>query len=62
MARSSPMQNEPKQPPASQPDRRVVPDPDASKGHGMPPGATDDEPTGLPDSDRHHTETGPAKP
>jgi hypothetical protein len=28
--------------------------------HGVPDGATEDEPKGLPTSDRHHTETAPA--
>jgi hypothetical protein len=30
-----------------------------SAGHGVPDPATQDEPTGLPTSDRHHSETAP---
>ena len=30
--------------------------------HGIPPDIHDAEPTGLPNSDRHHTEVAPTKP
>lgn len=54
------MENEPKQPPETKPDG-IEPDPDARKGHGVPPGATEEEPTGMPNSDRHQTEVTPAR-
>ena len=39
-----------------------VQDPHPGMPHGIPEGATDTEATGLPTSDRQHTETTPAKP
>ncbi len=50
------MANQPKQPEAP-------PTPDGTSPntgeHGIPDGAKDEEATGLPTSDRHHTETTP---
>jgi hypothetical protein len=38
-----------------------VTDPSPGMPHGIPEGATDTQPKGYPDSDRHETETEPAK-
>jgi hypothetical protein len=35
--------------------------PDAIKEHGVPEQTLEEEPMGLPTSDRHHTEITPAK-
>jgi hypothetical protein len=36
-------------------------DSSASQAHGIPDAACEAEPLGLPTSDRHHTETSPAR-
>ena len=55
------MENKPKvpdeHPPAPAPDTGKV----GHTEHGVPPEAAEAEPTGLPNSDRHSTETVPTK-
>ena len=55
------MANVSKQPP---PEGKVADDKAGKVGHtdhGIPPDALEEEPTGLPTSDRHHGEIAPAK-
>ena len=55
--------NKAHQPPDPPPGEGTSPDPDKEENvkHGVPAGAEDAEPKGQPTSDRHKTETVPAK-
>jgi hypothetical protein len=52
------MSEQPKHPPAEH-----LPAPDGRHGgeHGIPPGLTEETPTGFPTDDRHESEVTPAK-
>ncbi len=52
------MSKTPKQPDELPRDNQPI-HPHGHTEHGVPEGATDEEPKGTPDSDRHHTETRP---
>ena len=55
------MGNTPKQPDELPPEGSVDPESVEHTEHGIPPEAQDAEPTGLPNSDRHHGEITPTK-
>ncbi len=56
------MENKPKQPAAPPSEPGTPSNADNGAEHGIPPGIHDAEPTGLPDSGRHHSEVTPTKP
>jgi hypothetical protein len=55
------MENKPKQPTEPTPQDGTSPMGGDHVEKGIPPAAHDDEPTGLPSSDRHQTEVTPTK-
>ena len=61
-SRSAPMENKAKQPDPLPPPGGTSPEPGGHTEHGIPPAVHDEEPTGLPSSDRHHNEVTPTKP
>jgi hypothetical protein len=56
------MENKPKQPDELPADGSIGSESAEHVEHGIPPAVHDDEPTGLPNSDRHHGEVTPTKP
>jgi GMP synthase-like glutamine amidotransferase len=56
------MENKPKQPDELPADGSISSESAEHVEHGIPPAVHDDEPTGLPNSDRHHGEVTPTKP
>ena len=56
------MENKPKQPDPIPSHGSIDPEEVGHTEHGIPPAAHDEEPTGLPTSDRHHGEITPTKP
>ena len=56
------MENKPQQPPAPTPAHGADPEASANAEHGIPTEVHDAEPTGLPNSDRHHGEVSATKP
>ncbi len=56
------MQNQAKQPAELPPEGSIDPETVSHTEHGIPPSTHEDEPTGLPTSDRHHSEVTPTKP
>jgi hypothetical protein len=55
------MDTKPKQPDEPTPQDGISPMVDDQVDTGIPPGAQDAEPVGLPSSDRHQTEVTPTK-
>ncbi len=62
LSRCDCMANQPKQPDSLPPEGSVDPETVGHTDHGIPPEADKAEPTGLPNSDRHHGEVMPTKP
>ena len=56
------MDNKPKQPDELPQAGSIDPEAATHAEHGIPPAVHDEEPTGLPTSDRHHNEVTPTKP
>ena len=54
--------NKSKQPDAVPPAGSIDPEAAGHTEHGIPPAVHEEEPTGLPTSDRHHNEVTPTKP
>ena len=56
------MENKPKRPDALPSEGGIGPESANETEHGIPPGTHDDQPTGLPNSDRHDGEVNPTQP